>query len=107
MKKVVKLTESDLTKIVKRVVNENVDKRREIGTILDDILYSFEFSEKGNDELILLAKFILENPEMVANKILSKLKKGYGAHDEDKTGFGEYTTLRGDLKNLKNKLGEK
>ena len=47
MKKVLRLTESDLTRIVKRVVKENKNETREINRILDDIISSFEFSEKG------------------------------------------------------------
>ena len=107
MKKIVKLTERDLSRIVKRVVNEDKDDRREIGRILDDIMRSFEFSEKGNDEMLTLAKFILENPEDVANMIMSKLKKGYGAHDEDESGFGVYTTKRDELRDLEGRLNSR
>lgn len=102
-----RLTERDLSRIVKRVINENKDDRREIGRILDDIISSFEFSEKGNDEMLTLAKYILENPEQVANMIMGKLKKGYGAHDEDEEGFGIYTSKRDELKNLQGRLGSK
>lgn len=107
MKKVVKLTESDLTNIVKKVIKENDGERRGIGSIIDDVISTFEFSEKGNDELILLANYILDSPEEVAGRILSKLKRGFGAHDEDESGFGEFTTMRADLKSLKNKLGDR
>ena len=102
-----RLTERDLSRIVRRVVKENKDDRREIGRILDDIISSFEFSEKGNDEMLTLAKYILENPEQVANMIMGKLKKGYGAHDEDEEGFGVYTSKRDDLRNLQGRLGSK
>ena len=102
-----RLTEKDLSRIVRRVVKENKDDRREIGRILDDIISSFEFSEKGNDEMLTLAKYILENPEQVANMIMGKLKKGYGAHDEDEEGFGIYTSKRDELKNLQGRLGSK
>jgi hypothetical protein len=102
-----RLTEKDLSRIVRRVVKEDKDDRREIGRILDDIISSFEFSEKGNDEMLTLAKYILENPEQVANMIMGKLKKGYGAHDEDEEGFGIYTSKRDELKNLQGRLGSK
>lgn len=102
-----RLTERDLSRIVRRVVKEDKDDRREIGRILDDIISSFEFSEKGNDEMLTLAKYILENPEQVANMIMGKLKKGYGAHDEDEEGFGIYTSKRDELKNLQGRLGSK
>lgn len=100
-----RLTERDLSRIVNRVVKENKNEAREIGRILDDIMSSFEFSEKGNDEMITLANYILENPEGVANMIMAKLKKGYGAHDEDESGFGVYTSRRDELKGLEGRLG--
>lgn len=103
MKKVIRLTESDLTRIVKRIVKENKNETREINRILDDIISSFEFSEKGNDEMIALAQYIMERPQDVANMIMSKLKKGFGANDEGDS-FGVYTTKRDDLSNLQNKL---
>lgn len=100
-----RLTERDLSRIVNRVVKENKNEAREIGRILDDIMSSFEFSEKGNDEMLTLANYILENPEGVANMIMGKLKKGYGAHDEDESGFGVYTSKRDELKGLEGRLG--
>lgn len=106
MKKVLRLTEADLTKLIKRIVNENKNETREINRILDDIISSFEFSEKGNDEMITLAQYILDRPEDVANMIMSKLKKGFGAHD-DGDSFGVYTSRRDNLSNLENKLGSK
>jgi signal transduction histidine kinase len=106
MKKVIRLTESDLTNLIKRIVNENKNETREINRILDDIISSFEFSEKGNDEMITLAQYILDRPEDVANMIMSKLKKGFGAND-DGDSFGVYTSRRDNLSNLENKLGSK
>ena len=102
-----RLTERDLSRIVNRVVKENKNEAREIGRILDDIMSSFEFSEKGNDEMLTLANYILENPEGVANMIMGKLKKGYGAHDEDQSGFGVYTSKRDELKGLEGRLGSR
>ena len=99
-----RLTERDLSRIVNRVVKENKNEARVIGRILDDIMSSFEFSEKGNDEMLTLANYILENPEGVANMIMGKLKKGYGAHDEDESGFGVYTSKRDELKGLEGRL---
>ena len=107
MKRIIRLTESDLTRLLNRVVKENKNEVREIGRILDDIMSSFEFSEKGNDEMLTLAKYILENPEGVANMIMGKLKKGYGAHDEDESGFGVYTSKRDELKGLEGRLGSR
>ena len=106
MKKAIRLTESDLTNLIKRIVNENKNETREINRILDDIISSFEFSEKGNDEMITLAQYILDRPEDVANMIMSKLKKGFGAND-DGDSFGVYTSRRDNLSNLENKLGSK
>ena len=102
-----RLTERDFSRIVKRVVKENKNEAREIGRILDDIMRSFEFSEKGNDEMLTLAKFILEKPEDVANMIMGKLKKGYGAHNDDKAGFGVYTTKKDELRDLEGRLGKR
>jgi hypothetical protein len=102
-----RLTERDLSRIVNRVVKENKNEVREIGRILDDIMSSFEFSEKGNDEMITLANYILENPEGVANMIMGKLKRGYGAHDEDESGFGTYTSRIDDFKRLESRLNSR
>ena len=104
MRRTNRLTERDLTRIVKRVIKEDESDTREIGRILDDIISSFEFSEKGNDELLTLANFILEKPEEVAHSIMMKLKKGYGAHEEGDT-FGVYTKKRDELSRIKDRLG--
>ena len=106
MKKVIKQTESYLKNLIKSIFNENKNETREINRILDDIISSFEFSEKGNDEMITLAQYILDRPEDVANMIMSKLKKGFGAND-DGDSFGVYTSRRDNLSNLENKLGLK
>ena len=101
-----RLTESDLSRIVRRVIKEDKNDRREINNILDDIFATFEFSEKGNDEMITLAKFIVEKPNEVASSILAKLKRGYGAHKEGDT-FGTYTTRRDELRDLEDRLRPK
>jgi hypothetical protein len=107
MKRITRLNERDLSRIVRRVVKENKDERRSIGQIINDIVSKFEFSEKGNDEMIQLANYILENPENVAQKIYSSLKRGYGAHDEDDDGFGVYTSDRESLRGLDDRFGRK
>jgi len=101
-----RLTERDLSRIVRRVIKEDKNDRREINNILDDIFATFEFSEKGNDEMIELAKFIVEKPNDVASSILARLKRGYGAHEEDDT-FGTYTTRRDELRDLEDRLGRR
>jgi hypothetical protein len=51
-------------------VNENV------GATIEKILQSFEFSEKGNDEMIEFANYLLspEGPKNIAMSIKSRLK---------------------------------
>ena len=51
-------------------VNENV------GSTINKILQTFEFSEKGNDEMIEFANYLLspEGPKNIAMSIKSKLK---------------------------------
>lgn len=108
MKKVVRLTERDLTRIVNRVVNESDDMvGPSMSDIMDKIMATFEFSEKGNDELIMLADYLMTDSgaENIANSIYGRLKKGYGAHDEDDKGFGIYTGNRDRLRGLEDKLG--
>jgi len=53
-----------------KMVTEN------IGTTLDKLLNTFEFSQKGNDEMIELANYILspEGPKNIAMSIKNKLK---------------------------------
>jgi hypothetical protein len=86
--------------------NENFDGnlvKKSIDEIIDDILSKFEFSEKGNDEMITLANYLLSpsGPERIAQQIYGNLKKGHGA---DENGFGIYTSNRDELKNLEIKL---
>ena len=109
MKRTLRLNERELTNLVKRIVKENRNEERHIGVIIDDIISSFEFSEKGNDELITLANFLIEpgNSEKVAQQILSKLKRGYGAHEDDEEGFGVYTSKRDELSDLESRFGRR
>ena len=86
--------------------NENFDGtlvKKSIDEIIDDILSKFEFSEKGNDEMITLANYLLSpsGPERISQQIYSNLKKGHGA---DENGFGIYTSNRDELKSLESKL---
>jgi phage anti-repressor protein len=65
-------SEEDLEEIAleKTPLDENV------GTILDKILQTFEFSQKGNDEMIEFGEYLLspEGPKNIAMSIKSKLK---------------------------------
>jgi predicted double-glycine peptidase len=108
MKKVVRLTESDLARIVKRTINESKGKKS-ISEIIDHVLSKFEFSEKGNDEMITLANYLLtpSGAENVARSIYSNLKKGHGANDDDNKAIGVYTSNRNELKSLEDKLKRK
>jgi hypothetical protein len=104
-----RLNERDLTNLVKRIVKENREEKRHISRIVDDIVHSFEFSEKGNDELITLANYLLtpEGAENVAKSIFNNLKRGFGAHEDDEQGFGVYTSKKDDLGNLESRFGRK
>jgi predicted double-glycine peptidase len=109
MKKVVRLTESDLARIVKRTINESKGKKS-ISEIIDHVLSKFEFSEKGNDEMITLANYLLtpSGAENIARSIYSNLKKGHGANDDDNNkAIGIYTSNRNELKSLEDKLKRK
>ena len=107
MKKVIRLTERDITRIVKRVVNESDDMNEpSMSDILEKIMSTFEFSEKGNDELIMLADYLMtdDGARNIAQTIHKRLKRGYGAHDEDEKGFGVYTKNRDRLRGLEDKF---
>ena len=108
MKKVVRLTESDLARIVKRTINESKEKKS-ISEIIDHVLSKLEFSEKGNDEMITLANYLLtpSGAENVARSIYSNLKKGHGANDDDSKAIGIYTSNKNELKSLEDKLKRK
>jgi hypothetical protein len=56
-----RLTERDLSRIVRRVINEDKqEKRGSVGNCLNDFIDSFEFSQKGNDELIEFTHKLLD-----------------------------------------------
>jgi dsRNA-specific ribonuclease len=80
MKKIVKLTESDLSRIVNRVVSENIGDKT--GDLYSDInkLIDMEYSELETDEVI----DVLEN-------ILDSLK---GRSERKKRGGGYITPQR-------------
>lgn len=62
--------ETDAAQVYEEEVNENV------GSTIDKILSSFEFSQKGNDEMIELANYILtpEGAKNVAMSLKNRLK---------------------------------
>jgi hypothetical protein len=63
--KLINTKSGDVKLFLKEDETATKTESRQINRILDDILSSFEFSEKGNDELIDLANFIMEKPEVV------------------------------------------
>ena len=101
-----RLTERDLSRITRRVILENEREKRNIGRIIDDIIDSFESSDIGNDEMIELADFIMdsENAKNLAQAIHKRLKRGYGAHEDDDKSFGIYSRNRDRLKDFERKL---
>ena len=83
MKKIVRLTESDLTRIVRRVLKENVDDEK-LNKILDKITeYGMESLTK--QELLYLdisstnvgGKEVLTNKNNLSDKIIKSIKKPY------------------------------
>ena len=61
MKKIVKLTETDLTRIVNRVVNEQLEDKS--GDLYSDInkLIDYEYSDLGAEEIVDVLENILDN----------------------------------------------
>jgi superfamily I DNA and RNA helicase len=107
MKRTVRLNERDLTNLVKRIVKENKNEERNIGRIIEDIISSFEFSDIGNDEMVIFADFLMDegNAKQLAQSIYQRLKQGYGAHQDDEKGFGIYSKNRDRLKDFEKRLG--
>jgi hypothetical protein len=61
MRRTNRLTERDLSRIVRRVINEDKEERRgSVGNSLNEFIDSFEFSQRGNDELIEFAHKLLD-----------------------------------------------
>jgi hypothetical protein len=62
--------EVEETSLYEEEVNENV------GSTIDKMLQTFEFSEKGNDEMIEFGNYLLspEGPKNIARSIKGKLK---------------------------------
>jgi hypothetical protein len=63
-----------------------------------------------HSKIIMFSLAIQERIEEIVKKkdlILSKLKKGFGANQDDDKGFGVYTTKRDELRGLEDKLRNK
>lgn len=57
MKKIIKLTESDLSRIVKRVIKENSDKSDDLYSSINDLIDNFEGIDES--EIIMVLENIL------------------------------------------------
>jgi hypothetical protein len=128
-----RLTERDLSRIVRRVIKENKEEGKfNFSNSLNDFITSFEFSERGNDELIDFANKLLDgelsneefenfkgyfgndleffkvisNPKLgvnsIAEWIYKRLKQGMHSGGRVET----FTTNPEGLERLKNKLGK-
>lgn len=134
-----RLTERDLSRIVRRVINEDKEERRGgVGNSLNEFIDSFEFSQRGNDELIEFAHKLLDGNlsdeefknfksyfdgyeleffklisdpnrgvNSIAEQIFKRLKRGYGAHDDEDDTFGTYTSKRDKLRDLEGRIGSR
>ena len=71
MKKVIRLTESDLTRIVKRVINENEDA---LASEIDKELSMVDNPDPG---LLKRIAFKLKNSKLNVQSIIRKLKSDY------------------------------
>ena len=102
MKKVTRLTEGDLTRIVKRVVKENKSNVRPLHQIIDDFLYGFEFSQKGNDEMLIFIDYLLNRDgcEHLAKWMFGKLKRGHATGG----GLETFATDQDKLEQIANQL---
>jgi hypothetical protein len=90
MKKVIRLTESDLTRIVKRVINENKKKpsNEKIEDVLKKLMDDYvgedewkggykESSDKPYDRFMVRFKQSGDDTEEVAEKIIDKLNNKF------------------------------
>lgn len=87
MKHLKKFNASSASQLIYEESEQPLTSVREIHHILDDIRQDFEFSDKGNDEMITFATFLLDNTNEAVISILQNIKKGY-----TNDGFGVYTT---------------
>jgi hypothetical protein len=73
-----RLTERDLSRIVKRVIKENKEGEGKFNfsNSLNDFITSFDFSEKGNDELIDFANKLLDGE--LSNEEFENFKSYFG-----------------------------
>jgi hypothetical protein len=88
--------EKDLEEIAleKTPLDENT-----VGTTVDKILQTFEFSQKGNDEMIEFGEYLLspEGPKNIAMSIKNKLK-GEGGEKYFASDPGRLQTFLSKLK---------
>jgi hypothetical protein len=80
MKKVIKLTESDLTKLVKRVINESSDQSGDLYSSINDLIDNFEGIDES--EIIMVLESILDH-----HKGRRKRNVGYLTSDEVRRNF--------------------
>ena len=92
MKKVIKLTESDLVRLVKRVINERrFANQSEVDRILDKI------SSEGMDSLTPEEKEILQNPDKVEEKEPEVEEPKYKSEDEENDFVKLFNLLKKNL----------
>lgn len=86
MKKIIRLTESDLVRLVKRVINEKkFENQSEVDRILDKI------SAHGIDSLTQKEKNILDNPDIVGDE------EEYDEPENNDEFIKLYTMIKHDL----------
>jgi hypothetical protein len=83
MKKVIKLTESDLTKLVKRVINESSDQSGDLYSSINDLIDNFEGIDES--EIIMVLESILANHKGREGR--RKRNVGYLTSDEVRRNF--------------------
>jgi hypothetical protein len=83
MKKVIKLTESDLTKLVKRVINESSDQSGDLYSSINDLIDNFEGIDES--EIIMVLESILAHHKGKEGR--RKRNVGYLTSDEVRRNF--------------------